>query len=211
MKRGGGLKAVLSVLVLLTAAARCESPYSNPPPTFHESDLVGTWEARYMEWGVDRLIFRADGTFKQIYSDHTVEGYVYETPWNEWWVEYLPDGRVRVHLQGARYYLAGIRTAELDGMGNPCPEEMPDCGWEHNPWSFYDPIADESLHMIGELVLNVRSDSSGRLLLHHMWTTPDRGFAIIGGEAEEFHRVEAPISLLTPPMQITVDCPLPSR
>ena len=190
MKQSRWLTVVMSVLVLLTAAG-CEAPYSNPSVAFQESDLVGTWETRYWERGVDRLIFRADGTFKQVYRDRTVKDYVYETPWNKWWVERFPDGRVQVHLQGARYYNDGIRVAELNGRGYPCPAEFPDCSWKDR-MSFYDPIAKEGLYMVGKLVLNVRNDSSGKILLHHMWTSSDRGFAIIGGEAEVFRRVEEP-------------------
>lgn len=184
---------VLPVLVLLMAASCREAPYSNPPSTFQNSDLANTWEVRYGERGIDRLILKQDGTFKQIYQDYTEEDYVYETSWNEWWVERSSNGKVLVHLQGARYYLAGIRIAELDGMGNPCPEESPDCYSGHNPRSFYDPIADDTIHMVKELVLNVRSDSSGDLLLHHMWISSDRGFALIGGEREEFRRVDTPL------------------
>lgn len=191
MKRGRWSTALLLVLVLLTAAA-CEAAYSKPPAAFQDSDLVGIWETRYMEWGVDRLILRADGTFKQIYHDHIVKDYVYETPWNEWWVERLPDGRVWVHLQGARYYNAGIREAELEGLHEPGPPDQPNFRGEMGPppRSFYDPFGKEFLEMVGELVLNVRRTSSGELILHHMWASSDRGFAIIGGESEIFRRVE---------------------
>jgi hypothetical protein len=177
------LVLTLLSLVLLVVVA-CEAPYSNPPVDFQDSDLIGTWEASYMEWGIDRLTLKADGTFKQVYQDHTVEGYVYETPWNEWWVERVDDGQVRVHLGGARYYLAGIRIAEQDGMLLGHSADY--------PRAFHDPIAGEPLYMVKELVLNVRNDSSGELLLHHMWVSSDRGFAIIGGEAEVFRRIETP-------------------
>lgn len=167
MKRSARLAIVLSVAVLTVSVTGCigwEAPYSNPPATFQESDLVGTWEARYGK-GVDRLIIRADGTFKQIYRDRTY----YETPWNKWWVERLPHGGARVHLEGARYYL------------NFAADEL-----------FYDPFAKESVEMVGELILNVRGLSSGELILHHMWTHGDGGFALIGGETEMFRRVEEP-------------------
>jgi hypothetical protein len=198
MKRSKWLTVVLSALVLTMTAARCGvqsgRPFSNPPATFQEFDLVGIWETDYWGTGVDRLIIKADGTFKQIYQDRKVEDYAYKTPWNEWWVERLPDGRVWVHLQGARYYLAGIRIAEREGLHDPGPEDQPDFWGEAGPppRSFYDPFGKEFLEMVGKLVINVRSDSSGKTLLHHMWTSSDRGFAIIGGEAEVFRRVEEP-------------------
>lgn len=189
MKRSKWLSVALAILVLLMASA-CEEQYSNLPPTFQDSDLVGTWEVRYSGRRIDTLIFRADGTFKQIYHDDTVEGYVYETPWNEWWVERFPDGRARVHLQGARNYKEGIRIAELDGMGSPCPEEFPNCVSGHSPRPFYDPIADESLHMVGELVLNIQIDSSGDPVLLHMLLSKDQGFVSLTGKATGFSRVE---------------------
>lgn len=201
MGRCRRLTVAISILVLLTAAA-CgagwlmlaaqDVPYANPPESLQDSDLVGTWETRYGR-SVDRLILRADGTFKQVYQDNTVEGYVYETPWNEWWLERFPDGRVWVHLQGARYYLAGIRIAELEGLPEPAPTDQPELwGKDRFPLSFYDPFGKEFLEMVGELILSVRSDDSGEIILHHMWGSADRGFAIIGGEMEVFRRIETP-------------------
>jgi hypothetical protein len=193
MRRTKWLEVVLSVLILLTAAG-CKAAYSNAPSDFQDPDLVGTWEAHYMEWGIDRLVIRAEGTFKQVYRDRTVKDYVYETPWNEWWVERLPDGRVWVHLQGARYYLDGIEVAEREGLEHPGPEDQPNFWGETEPppHSFYDPFGKEFLNMVGELVLNVRRTSSAELILHHMWASGDRGFAMIGGESEIFRRVETP-------------------
>jgi len=183
---------ILFILTLLVASG-CRAPYSNPVETFEESDLVGTWEVHYSERRFDELILRADGTFKQVYQDNTVNGYVYETPWNKWWMERFPDGRARLHLQGARYYLDGIYQAELEGMEPPCSSDHPDCwgGSQPPPRSFYDPISKELVKMIKELVLNIRSDS-GKIILMHMWSGSDGGYAIIGGESEEFRRVGAP-------------------
>lgn len=179
------------ILLMAVACGGLEAPYSTPPSTFQESDLVGTWETHYGR-SVDRLILRKDRTFKQIYRDGYRKDDIYETPWSRWWVERFPDGRIRVHLQRARYYVNGIRVAELDGMGDPCPEELPDCGWGHRPQSFYDPFADESVEMVGELVLNIRRRSSGELILYHLWTTSEGGFPIIGAESQMFRRVETP-------------------
>lgn len=39
---------------------------------------------------------------------------------------------------------------------------------EPPPHAFYDPVADEHLHMVGELVLNLQIDSSGQPVLLHM-------------------------------------------
>jgi hypothetical protein len=166
VKRSIWLAIALSVLVSLVLVT-CEAPYSDPLATFEDSDLAGTWEAHYGDGAVDRLIIRADGTFKQIYRDRT---YAYETPWSKWWVERFPDGKVQVHLEGARYYSEFTEQDEL----------------------FYDPFADELVKMDGELILNVRRLSSGELVLHHMWTHGDRGFAIIGGDSEMFRCIQTP-------------------
>ena len=139
---------------------------------------MGTWEAHYGN-SVDRLILSADGTFKQVYTSGYVEGYVYETGWNSWGVQRLGDGRVRVSLQGARFYPDGIAVAE-------------EGGWGHGAGSFYDPITIRRVDMDGKLVLNVRVDPDGELILYHMWSTGDQGFAMTGCEMDFFRRVEMP-------------------
>ncbi|NIN63946.1 MAG: hypothetical protein GTO63_04360 [Anaerolineae bacterium] len=194
--RGVALLAavVLAVVLLcgvpLNSIREClEAPYSNPPSSFRDSDLLGTWEAHYGQ-SIDRVILKADGTFKQVYEDNYVEGYVYETPWNAWSVERFPDGRARVHLEGARYYTAGIATAELDGMHFGGPELWGRSG--PPPYPFYDPFADETVDMVGELILNVRTNPSAELLLHHMFIETDRGFAIIGCQWNIFRHVNRP-------------------
>lgn len=187
MKRNKWVAVVLSTFVLTMTVMQCRvqsgGPFSNPPATFEESDLAGIWGTKYA--GVDRLIIRADGTFKQIYRE---EDYVYETPWNKWWVEPFPDGRVRLHLQGARNYRVDNELAERDGRGHPCPKEYPDCRWALEPFGYYDPFAREFVDMVDKLVLNVRSDSSGELLLLHLWIGGDQGFPIIGGDREVYRR-----------------------
>ena len=193
MKRSKWLGMVPLILVLLTTSG-CEVQYSNPPTTFQDSDLVSTWELRCGGRCVDTLILRADGTFRQIYRDHTVDDYSFETPWNEWWTERFLDGRARVHLQGARYYKVGVRIAERDGMEAPCPEDQPNCwgGSEPPPHDFYDWIAREHLHMVEELVLNVQSDSSDQLVMLHMLLSSDQGFVSLLGKANGFSRIKTP-------------------
>lgn len=162
-----------------------EGPYSPPGATFHADDLVGVWKTTSGRTSVDTLTFREDGTFKQVYRDPAQRDYQYETPWNAWRLEWLPDEGVRVHLEGGRYYPDGIETAEREGLesyGEPDPPPMP----------FFDPIAEELVFMVGELVLHVRVDSSGELLLHHLWMHHDRGFLISGCHSEQFRRVETP-------------------
>ncbi len=182
---------LFSLLPNLTTDPHClEAPYAAPPATFEASDLVDTWQTDYGR-GRDTVIIKADGTFKQSYQDDHVEDYLYETPWNEWWVEGLPGGGVRLHLAGARYYLRGIAIAERDGLeGAPYDGFWGESG--PPPFLFYDPIADELVEMVGELILEVRATSSGELLLVHMWTGTKRGFAAFGCQAEQFRRVRSP-------------------
>lgn len=183
--RGVALLAVILLAVVLLCAVplksirEClEAPYSNPSPTLQDPDLVGTWEARY-GLSVDTLTLKADGSFKQVYTDHYNEGYVYETGWNRWSVQRLGDGRVRLQLHGARFYQDGIAVAE-------------EGGWGHGTQSFYDPISVRTVDMEGKLVLNVRADPAGHVILYHMWSTGDQGFAMTGCEGDIFRRVEEP-------------------
>jgi hypothetical protein len=200
-RKGNRLLAALGVLTLVAApACSCgpllapflpfdpfclEAPWSNPPATLKDSDLVGTWQTHHDDIGVDRLIIKGDGTFKQIYEErvaYVVTLYRYETTWNPWWLERFPDGRVRIHLEGARYYREGKRIAELEGMS---------FGTAPLPWSFIDPFGGQDLDMVGKLVLNVRADRRGELLLHHMSFASDGGaFGIISCREQYFRRVE---------------------
>ncbi|HUW14590.1 MAG TPA: hypothetical protein VM537_33025 [Anaerolineae bacterium] len=170
-----------------------EAPYSPLPPDFTEEDLVGTWETRYGR-RTDKLVLRDDGTFKQMYRDITQGDYAYETPWSEWWLERFADGRIRLHLRGARYYVDGTRIGELDGyayglgVGNASPGDKPSTV----PWPFYDPFTHQHLEMVGELILNVRVDSQGQILLHHMSYTSNGGFVMSGCQQDQFRRIETP-------------------
>ncbi len=154
---------------------------------------MGTWESRYGR-SVDTFVLREDGTFKQTYEDVYATDYVYETPWNRWQIERFPDGRIRLHLQGARYYIDGISIGELDGYTYPGPKGGPDSSGEPGgvPWLFIDPFTRDDLEMVRELVLTVRVDSSGELLLHHMSYTSDEGFSLSGCQRRHFRRVEGP-------------------
>jgi hypothetical protein len=178
---------ILIFLVLLNSG--CAAFYKNPPESFQSSDLEGIWRTHYGSQVTDQLIIKSDGTYKQIYEDSKIN-YFFETPWNKWWVENSQDGRMYLHLEGARYYLEGIERAERDGMDMPCPSDFMNCGWDKQPFLFYNPYTHESLEMVGELILTILDDSSGKIVLHHMWTYGDRGFALIGGNEEIFRRIK---------------------
>lgn len=170
-----------------------EAPFLPPDPELEEFDLAGTWEAHYRS-RVDRLVLKGDGTFKQVYRDPTAGDYLYETGWNEWRLERFADGRIRLHLEGARYYIRGISIGERDGYTYPGPKGGPDSSGEAEglPWLFYDPFSRDHLEMVRELVLTVRVDSAGELLLHHMSYSSDEGFGLTGCQQHHFRRVDEP-------------------
>ncbi len=179
---------ILLIVMLPLVLSGCGAPYLNPSDAFRDADLVGTWHASYGGGSVDRLILSADGTFQQIYRDGAQKDYLFQSPRSPWWTERRSDGTLRLHLKGGRYYLAGTEAAERNGRGW-CSAPEPDCQRDQWPYSFYDPFARELVHMIDELVLEVRQTSRGELLLHHLWLTGDRGFALIGGWQELYRRV----------------------
>jgi hypothetical protein len=173
---------MLAVLVTIKPAQSIwicvQAPYLPPPATLDDEDLAGTWETHYGR-SVDTLILRSDGTFKQVYTSGYVEGYVYETGWESWGMQRLGDGRVRLRLEGARFYADGIAIAE-------------EGGWGDGSGSFYDPITIRPVDMNGKLLLNVRLDPDRELILYQMWSTGDQGFAMTGCERDVFRRIEMP-------------------
>lgn len=193
MKSERWIIVALSLILLLITSA-CYTSYTNVPETFQDHKLAGTWEAYYDRGITDRLIIRTDGTFKQIYHDNT-ENYHFESLWGKWWVERSPDGRVRLHLQGARHYRYGIDIAEEEGIRRPsCADDEPYCwrGAEALPRLFYDPIANEGVEMVGKLVLNVQSDSEQIVLLHIVRSSDEGYRSLFTGRAAGFERVAAP-------------------
>ncbi len=175
----GGVAAFSALLLVgpVRSLRLCvEAPYLAPPGSFDEAELVGTWQAHYGR-SVDTLTLKSDGTFTEIYEDRYDEDYVFETAGSNWWMERYPDGRVRVYLQGARFYEEGTRLAEEGGC--------------YGDWRFYDQVAEEFVTMPDTLVLNLRVDSSGQPLLLHLWSTGDEGLALFGCERNIFRRGQA--------------------
>jgi hypothetical protein len=177
---------------LVTILSACTRPPYAPNYTIHSQELAGVWVAQYGPGKTDTLTLRADGTFRQVFEDTTVD-YVFQTPWDKWNLESKPGGIIRVRLHGARYYLAGIAVAERDGRKdpkNPCVTPM-DCTWGLEPFEYYDPFADTLIQMVDELALDVRVDGSGKLILHHLWRSSDDGFALFGGMGEFFQQISS--------------------
>ena len=105
-----------------------------PPPVVEMSDLVGNWQAQYTsappgmdssKWtGSEVLTLRADGTYQQVYDDGT--GDVQTSPWNKWWIEDLPNGRMRVWLENGRFY--PLEMVDGAPAGGPYEYHTPDDG-----------------------------------------------------------------------------------
>jgi hypothetical protein len=109
------------------------------------------------------------------------------------WLEHFSDGRIRLHLSNARYFLAGIDLAEQQGINSqPCLVDTDLCenGEMKFPIGFFDPVSREIIHMQGELALNLRADESGNYYLMHMWRSSEGGYAIFGGEREIFKLIK---------------------
>jgi hypothetical protein len=166
----------------------CSTQFSNPASSIKMSDLAGTWVTEYYAGASDSVTLNENGTFRQIFND-TYHNYIFDSRLRQWKLEQLVSGEVRLHLYGGRYYLNGISFAENNGRNNikdPCQEA--DCTWGSEPYFFYDPFAQEFTRMVDELLLVVQVDAGGKLILHHVWLSNDRGFAIFGGEVEVFRR-----------------------
>jgi hypothetical protein len=173
---------------LLGISACTAGTYDDPPSDLSVSDLVGTWEARYGKDITDKITIREDGMYQQLYENKRT-GYRYETSWDPFRIEYLSNRSIYIHLEHGRYFSAGEETAELNGMGIPCPKEFPGCYFGTHPRVFFDPYTGIDVEMLNELVLTIRKKPNGEIVFHHIRTSSDGGFAIIGGESDIFHRV----------------------
>lgn len=119
---------VTLVLVFSLTACSTNGPQGQATPSircpplpagFKESDLIGTWVAKYGGGDIDTLIIREDGTYKQIYSD-ALSGYHFESDWKKWWTEHRSSGFLRLHMQGMHRYddIGSLRDRETGGVGD---------------------------------------------------------------------------------------------
>jgi hypothetical protein len=181
--------SILLLLGFLLGVSACTAEtYEDPPNDLSVSDLVGTWETRYGKDRIDIITIREDGMFQQFYENKKTN-YRFTTNWDPLRLENLSNRSVYIHFEHGRYYSAGEEIAELDGMGNPCPKELPNCYFGTHPRAFFDPYSGIDVEMMNELVVTIRKKPNGEIIFHHMWTSSDGGFALIGGESEIFHRV----------------------
>jgi hypothetical protein len=146
--------ALLSAAVLVTLACCGSCSYVGvgdqasggctsilPPETFQESDLVGTWVARYGHSATDTLIIKSDGTYKQIYTN-SITGYHFESDWLKWWIDYTESGIPHLYMQEMR---------KCDGISEDCRRE----GGGGGDSLWFDYCEERLIHMRGEVVLLV--------------------------------------------------------
>lgn len=186
---------IILVLLLFIMFNHTGGPFSDPPISINEGDIVGVWKNTYgflPSFGInlgysasDYLIIREDGKYKQCFQD---DDYSFTTPWLDWHLEYFPNGNIRLHLEGARNYSVSKKLAERNGLHYECPEQYSDCTLASQPYPYFDPFEEEYVPMINELVLNVRYKRE-KIVLLHLWQGTTKGFPIIGGESEVFNRV----------------------
>lgn len=117
-------------LILLSATAACgfmgsnwfekeNSTCSPLPSDFEESFLLGTWIAEYFD-DTDTLIINSDHTYKQIFNSSSLS---FESDWQDWYIEYSPQGYGELHLTGMRRCDDTNRICNTVGGGLPIGEK----------------------------------------------------------------------------------------
>jgi len=112
---------VSSFVTFYRDTQKAKAPTCPPlPQNFTESDLVGTWIGKYFE-STDKLVIRADGTYKQIYSSDPPRNF--ESDWQKWYIENDSNGSIRLHLEGMRR-CDGL-DSECNNPGGGLPSQTP--------------------------------------------------------------------------------------
>jgi hypothetical protein len=117
--RFGAIAAFALVLVSACVQVKSEGrELGLLPEGFEQSDLVATWQALYGgdPPTTDTIILREDGTYQQIYHRNT-DNYRFETPWQRWYVETRPSGKLYVHLEGMHYCILTDEVCALEKGG----------------------------------------------------------------------------------------------
>jgi hypothetical protein len=129
-----------------------------PPPTFKESDLIGTWRNDWVEGPFAEIItFRADKTFTQTYIIHsTSQKYEAQGTWS---IQNGSDGCKYIHADQMQYYELGIRSAQ---SGNRDVNGEPELFW--------DICQKQFIEMPDFVVLGIGSDNNQEppIFLYHM-------------------------------------------
>jgi hypothetical protein len=137
-----------------------------PPEDYSESDLIGTWQGRYLE-DTDTLIIREDGLYKQILDAPTRDFY-YESEWLPWRITETLNGIQYLYFEDMRMCVYYSREA--------C--EVPDQGVH----SWRDLCNDRNMITPGNGVLMV-------LGTNERYKQPPRGIVLVSLSAETYHSV----------------------
>ena len=120
---GWGLLAVMLISCgwAGSAAMSTRTParsFLQPPPTFHERDLIGRWELIGPIDAIEILTLTADHQFTQRYA---IGGKPesHDVGQGAWWLEQRPSGCVYVHLEGMRYFHGGGVLADHGNRYEP--------------------------------------------------------------------------------------------
>lgn len=162
------MRSIWPILLTFLITIGCSSQVYTPPPTpFKETDLVGTWQAKYGTTRIDTLILKADGTYQQKFQAPQLN-YFYESPWNEWHIAYSAGGKPKLHLEGMRYYASGIEIGEAGGRNS-----------DGVPVLFIDVDEDEEevFEMTDKVILTITGDENRPrgIILWHMQIDLDTG------------------------------------
>ena len=92
--------------------------FLQPPPTFHETDLIGRWESLTSIYDTEVLILTADYQFIHHYELKGKPASRSEDQ-GTWWLEQRSSGCVYVHLEGMRYFHGGGVLADHGNRYEP--------------------------------------------------------------------------------------------
>lgn len=170
---------IMVILYCFIVVSRCYGGYEYvpPPSTFDETDLIGTWQATYGTPNTtDTITLKANRTYQQVFQSPASD-YSYESSWNKWHVERGPSGRLTLHLEGMRYYGAGIEIGEAGGRHS-----------DGHPVLFFD-INDmeKNLRMTDKVILRIEGNEHfpKGIILWHMHIDLDASpayFVFVNGE-----------------------------
>ena len=145
-------------------------PYEQPPSGLQIEDLLGTWEVQYSEKAWEKLVLQ-ENEFSQEFQDQYNGGHHFKQSGKKWEIKEFPDGRTQVLLDNGKYFLLGYSLSD----------KLP----------IYNPFTGEFLRPSTQLRLEIRTDSSGELILHHLYIDADAGFPLFGREHQFFRRADS--------------------
>jgi len=107
----------LAIILFIPLITACHLTSEEIIPPIEYDDLIGEWTADYSQYddslalpnGKEKLVLNADGTFEQDFR--TMSGHQSKVS-GKWTAEETDIGWIRIYLNGAIYYLQGLRVAK---------------------------------------------------------------------------------------------------